>query len=191
MILRWTRLRLILLAGCLLIVPLAFISGWQYYVSPLKSEAEQVVVSLKSVQTSTKGSGAAEQKDDSVENFRMLPADRKTDEVLTMLWEIESGTKSTIENISSIEDHDYFLEELNGPDLSGLKSLSYRIDVTASDYKAMTSFLKKVEERERLINIERIQFGDTTEENLNFSIIFRTFYNENFLPLSNLSTDPS
>ncbi|GGM27313.1 hypothetical protein GCM10011351_11420 [Paraliobacillus quinghaiensis] len=186
MIFRWSRMHSIILIGSLLLVILiAFFSFYQY-IYPRQQELEHLQLKLAEqdilIENADQNSQEIEDEVASSLNLqKQLPIDKAVNQLILNFEEIEKITNTTITLMTKSEDQlSNSKSEEATPDL---KKINYQLNVISTNYDDMNQFLVELNNMDRLVEINNIEFTQINVENFELSIGVTAFYNPSLTAL--------
>ncbi|WP_226036532.1 hypothetical protein [Aquibacillus saliphilus] len=181
MIINWTRLQIIVLIGAVVLAISFYFIGYFTYLVPvtneIEEEKERLNIQEQVLANSMEESETVDDTNLSTQMQQSLPIEKGTDQLLVLLNEIQNDSNSEIIQMTSADTE---VENMVGTDeqtdLEDLKATQYQLQVSTDSYQSMYDFLQGLKEANRLLNIEQIQFGEETDNNLDFSVTFSAYF---------------
>lgn len=165
-----------------ILVLLFFYLNWlwpfQNDVAQLESNVRIEKQRLEQLQTQT--SNVESNKNENQTSTDILPIQPATDQLVLILKEAEAKTSSVIDSIEEVDAQDNNVE--NQEVSPQIERLSYRLNVTAKDYKSLTDFITVLEQSDRLIIVTTSSLDSDTGFNnssgkVTAEITIETYYN--------------
>ncbi|SDK40900.1 type 4a pilus biogenesis protein PilO [Sediminibacillus albus] len=158
-----------------------YFAGYHLFVAPLNSKAEELEKQLAAQQSELE-EGNAEPETDRLESSasyqQQLPVTKELDRLLVMIEKTALETGSVINEIALTTEENSASSQANEESSlpEHVNSFRYQLEVSASSYENMYTFLAKIEKADRLVNIDSLAFNTKTDNGIEFSFIVSAFY---------------